>query len=83
MKRDDRTIQTAYDNGRVSALTAPRASIDKLIRLGLLRESELSGIYVLTEHGLCAVGDPPFSSECFNWLLTPQQGCETGDSTAR
>lgn len=60
MNRDDATIQAAYENGRVSKITAPERSINRLVRLGYLRESELSGIYVLTDRGLCAAGNPPF-----------------------
>ena len=57
---NDPTIQAAYENGRVSKLTAPERSINRLVRLGYLRESDLSGIYVLTDRGLWAAGDCPF-----------------------
>lgn len=55
-----KTLQTALANRRVTARTANKMHIAKAVALGLLTEGELAGVYVLTAHGRCVAGDPPF-----------------------
>ena len=56
----DAVLRQALTHGRVTVLTAARSSIDRLVRLGLLAETDLLGTYSLTTNGLCAVGEHPF-----------------------
>ena len=56
----DRTLSKALTNGRVTAKTANARTIARAVRYRYLVESDLAGVFVLTQLGQCMAGDCPF-----------------------